>query len=153
MRPPAASASLDPTRLERTPVRIARSRLPPPLLSHRDGLWVLEAPYAYDDHGTRLTVPAGFRFDLASVPRLFWPLVAPFELSIAAPLLHDFLYRCAGELPASAAEPPRRYARRDADRLFREVMEAEGVARWRRDAAWAAARLLGAPSWGRPAPS
>jgi hypothetical protein len=144
---------VDPTQLDRTPVRIARSRLPPPLLSHRDGLWVLEADYACDDHGTRLTVPAGFRFDLASVPRLFWPLVAPFELSIAAPLLHDFLYRYAGDPPAPGAVPPRRYARREADRLFREVMAAEGVAAWRRDAAWAAARLFGGRSWGRPAPA
>jgi hypothetical protein len=87
------------------------------------------------------------------VPRLFWPLVAPFELSIAAPLLHDFLYRHAGDPPAPAVAPPRRYTRRDADRLFRELMAAEGVARWRRDAAWAAARLFGAPSWGRRAPA
>jgi len=122
-------------------------------VSYRDGAWVLEAAYGYDDVGTRLTVPAGFRFDLASVPRLFWPLVAPFELSIAAPLLHDFLYRHAGAPPPGAALPARRYARRDADRLFREVMAAEGVAAWRRYAAWAAARAFGAPSWGRPAPA
>lgn len=144
---------MDPTQLARTPVRIAASSLPPPIVSYRDGAWVLEVAYGYDDGGTRLTVPAGFRFDLASVPRLFWPLVAPFELSIAAPLLHDFLYRHAGAPPPPAALPPRRYARRDADRLFREVMAVEGVAAWRRHVAWAAARVLGAPSWGRPAPA
>jgi Protein of unknown function (DUF1353) len=144
---------VDPTQLARTPVRIAASSLPPPIVSYREGTWLLEAAYGYDDGGTRLTVPAGFRFDLASVPRLFWPLVAPFELSIAAPLLHDFLYRHAGAPPPPAVLPPRRYARRDADRLFRDVMAAEGVAAWRRHAAWAAARVLGAPSWGRPGPA
>jgi hypothetical protein len=144
---------LEPTQLERTPVRIAASRLPAPILSYRDGLWVLEAPYVYDDGETRLTVPAGFRFDLASVPRLFWPLVAPFELSIAAPLLHDFLYRYAGDPPPPATKPSRRYTRRDADRLFREAMAAEGVAAWRRYGAFAAARLFGGSSWGRAAPA
>lgn len=143
------SAPASARRLERTPVRIPASRLPPPILSHRDGAWVLEAPYAYHDAGTRITVPAGFRFDLASVPRLLWPVVAPFELSIAAPLLHDFLYRFAGAPPEPAIEPPRRYARREADRLFRDVMAAEGVSAWRRHAAFLATRLLGGRSWGR----
>ena len=77
-------------------------------MSYRGGHWVLEAPYRYDDGATRLTVPAGFAFDLASIPRLFWPLAAPFELSIAAPLLHDFLYRYAAPRPRRA--PSRRGA-------------------------------------------
>jgi hypothetical protein len=144
---------LDPTQLAATPVRIAASSLPPPVVSYRGDHWVLEAAYAYDDGATRLTVPPGFAFDLASIPRLFWPLVAPFELSIAAPLLHDFLYRYAGAPPGPGAEPPRFYTRREADALFRAVMVAEGVAAWRRHAAWAAARAFGAPSWGRAGPS
>ena len=141
---------MDPTQLTATPVRIAGSALPPPIVSYRGGAWVLEAAYGYDDGPTRLTVPAGFTFDLASIPRLFWSLVAPFELSIAAPLLHDFLYRYAGEPPPPGTVPARRYARREADRLFREVMAAEGVAAWRRHAAWAAARAFGGRAWGRP---
>ena len=143
------SAPVDPTQLAATPVRIAGSALPPPIVSYRGRVWQLEAPYDYDDGGTRLTVPAGFAFDLASIPRLFWPLVAPFELSIAAPLLHDFLYRYAGEPPPPGVVPPRRYTRSEADRLFREIMGAEGVAAWRRHAAWAAARAFGGRAWGR----
>ena len=142
-----------PRQLERTPVRIAASRLAPPVLSYVDGRWVLEGDYAYQDGATRLTVPAGFRFDLASVPRLFWALVAPFELSIVGPLLHDFLYRYAGDPPPPATQPPRRYTRREADALFRDVMAAEGVPAWRRHAAYLATRLFGARSWGRPPPA
>lgn len=41
-------------------------------------------------------MPERFRFDLASLPREAWPLIAPFELSIAAPLLRDYLYRSGG---------------------------------------------------------
>lgn len=141
---------MDPARLEHTPVRIERSRLPPPLLSYRSGLWVLEAAYGYDDGGTRLTVPAGFRFDLASVPRLFWPLVAPFELSIAAPLLHDFLYRHGGHPPPGAADPPRTWTRAEADRLFADVMALEGVTAWRRHSAWVGVRLGAGFAWRTP---
>jgi hypothetical protein len=142
--------------LRRHSVAIPASRLPPPLVSYlvdRER-WVLEAPYAYTDDGHRITVPQGFEFDLASVPRAFWSLIAPFELSIAAPLLHDFLYRYRGEPPAGAIEPTRRYSRLEADRLFRRVMEEEGVARWRRVLAYLAVRWLSSFAWaeGRPAP-
>lgn len=142
--------------LERHPVAIAGSRLPPPVVSYLldRQRWVLEAPYAYTDGSHRIMVPQGFEFDLASVPRLFWSVIAPFELSIAAPLLHDFLYRYQGEPPPGAIEPPRRYGRLDADRLFRRVMEEEGVPPWRRLLAYAAVRWLSGFAWadGRPAP-
>jgi len=141
--------------LRRHPVAIEGSRLPPPLVSYlvdRER-WVLEAAYTYTDGARRLTVPQGFEFDLASVPRAFWSLIAPFELSIAAPLLHDFLYRYQGEPPAGAIEPPGRYSRLEADRLFRRVMEEEGVARWRRALGYAAVRLFSGYAWteGKPA--
>jgi hypothetical protein len=84
-------------RLDRDPVEIAGSRLPAPILTYVGGReWQLEAAYTYHDADTAITVPAGFRFDLSSVPRVFWSLIAPFELSIVAPLLHDFLYRYGG---------------------------------------------------------
>ncbi len=141
--------------LQRHPVAIAGSRLPPPLVSYlvdRER-WVLEAPYTYTDDGHRISVPQGFEFDLASVPRAFWSLIAPFELSIAAPLLHDFLYRYRGEPPPGSIEPPRRYSRLEADRLFRRVMEQEGVPRWRRVLAYVVVRWLSGFAWaeGQPA--
>ena len=101
----------------------------------------------YRDGETAITVPAGFRFDLSSVPRVFWSLIAPFELSIAAPLAHDFLYRHGGQPPAGSIEPPRTYTRAEADRLFLTIMQAEGVAPWRRIPAYLAVRLFGRSSW------
>ena len=135
---------MDARRLERAPVRIARSRLAAPVVSYDAAAreWVLEEPYRYGDGDTRLEVPAGFRFDLASVPRLFWPIVAPFELSIVAPLLHDFLYRHVGALP------PRSWTRAEADRLFLRAMEAEGVPAWRRWLAYLGTRAFGRRRWG-----
>jgi hypothetical protein len=141
----------DAYRLDHDAVRVADSRLPPPVLTFLGGRhWRLEADYAYRDGETTITVPAGFRFDLSSVPRAFWWLVAPFELSVAAPLVHDFLYLHAGAPPPGAVEPPRRYSRAAADRVFREIMEAEGVAAWRRVLAYAAVRAFGRARWRAP---
>lgn len=83
-------------------------------------------------------IPEGFTFDLASIPRFLWPLVGPFELSIEAPLVHDYLYRRGGL---------GYYTRRQADRIFREVMKEEGIAAWRRWPAWLAVRLFGFTGW------
>lgn len=112
--------------------------------------WVLEVGYTYEDEdGEHLIwIPRGFVFDLASVPRLVWPLIAPFELSIAAPLVHDWLYRYAGSMPAGG-HALRAYTRRDADLLFRRIMERERVPGWRRVLAYAAVRAFGGFAWGR----
>jgi hypothetical protein len=80
-------------------------------------------------------IPKGFRSDLASIPRCLWWLIAPFELSIQAPLLHDYLYKRG------------RLRRRVVDRVFLGLMESEGVPRWRRNAAYLAVRLFGAPAY------
>lgn len=133
-----------------TPVRIADSGLPAPVISYLGdrGVWRLDQPYSVtvDDHHIR--IPAGFEFDLASVPRPLWCLIAPFELSIAAPLVHDFLYQNAGELPEGAVEPYVTYTRAEADRLFLELMRREGVPVCRRLLAYAAVRLFGSFAWG-----
>ena len=134
--------------LERDRVDVARSRLPTPVLTYLGGRqWRLEQDYTYRDGDTTITVPAGFEFDLSSVPRALWWLIAPFELSIVAPLLHDFLYRHRGRPPAGSVEPPRTYTRSEADRMFRAIMEQEGVPAWRRVVGQAAVRILGGPDW------
>jgi hypothetical protein len=134
---------------DKASIDITTSALPAPVVTHvgPGNVWRLEEEYSYQDGGSVITVPQGFRFDLASIPRAFWWLVSPFELSIAAPLLHDFLYHHKGEPPAGSVVPPRAYSRLEADRLFRRVMEVEGVARWRRAPAYAAVRAFGWLGW------
>ena len=134
--------------LDHDAVDVAGSRLPPPLLTYVGGRqWRLEADYTYRDGETTITVPDGFLFDLSSVPRALWWLVAPFELSIAAPLLHDFLYLHGAAPPADSVEPPRRYTRAEADRVFLTIMRLEGVTAWRRLLGYAAVRLFGRRAW------
>lgn len=135
--------------LEHDAVAIPQSDLPPPVLTYisSERAWRLEADYSYPDGPTTITVPAGFMFDLASVPRWFWWLIAPFELSVSAPLIHDFLYKHAGDPPAGSVEPPRTYTRKQADQLFRRMMEEEGVPAWRRRLAYWAVRAFGGFGW------
>ena len=134
--------------LEHNPVDITDSRLRPPILSHLGGRrWRLEADYPYRDAESTITVPKGFEFDLSSIPRLLWWLIAPFELSVAAPLLHDFLYFHGGRPPAGTVTPPRIYSRVEVDAMFRGIMRKEGVSAWRRALGYLAVRTFGMPAW------
>jgi hypothetical protein len=142
---------MDPSfyKLRNQPVVIHSSGLPAPIISYieEERLWRLEESYSYRHAGHRITVPAEFKFDLASVPRLFWFLIAPFELSIAAPLIHDFLYEHKGDPPTGSIAPPKTFSRKEADRIFREIMEKEAVAGWRRFFAYWAVRCFGWLAW------
>ncbi len=77
----------------------------------------------------------GFRSDLASIPRLFWAIIASFELSLLAPIMHDLIYRSGGRviLPHGEVTPTGRiFERKEADDLFLELMTRAKVAYWKR---------------------
>ncbi len=95
-----------------------------------------------------LEIPAGFTFDLASVPRPFWFLITPYHLSIPAPLIHDWLYRSRGCFRCRGG---RRvcFRRSEADRHFFRLMRAEGVHLLIASAAWLVVRAVGW-LWWRP---
>ena len=114
--------------------------------------------YAWSKSGEqyRLTVPAGFENDLASVPRILWWYISPFDLGLAA-VPHDWLYFHAGLLPQGSlqrldgnkwVDVPQRWTRRDADRLFGRMMREAHVSRTKRRRAYWAVRLFGWPAWG-----
>ena len=86
-----------------------------------------------------LTVPAGFRSDGASVPRFFWRLVFPpgDALALRAAILHDWIYRTH----------PAGWDRAKADALFRDVLIADGVPKWRARLAWLGVRIGGGAAW------
>lgn len=114
-----------------------------PLLQVGDREWETLHPVAWQDSqcGIRVEIPAAYQFDLASVPRGFWWLIAPFELSTLAPLVHDWLYERKG------LTEQRRLSRRKCDRVFLRIMKLEGVGRARRTLAYLAVRAFGWIYW------
>lgn len=98
--------------------------------------WILLEPLSYDvghlGSGETITVPAGFVTDFASVPRIFWSIIAPGGLHAAAAVVHDYLYR--------SEEGRARYSRREADAIFLEAMLASGTPLLRARIMWLAVR-------------
>lgn len=55
--------------------------------------------------GTKYTIPKNFETDLASIPRLLWPIFAPQYSGFVAPaILHDYLYRCHNHITRQYAD-------------------------------------------------
>lgn len=82
-------------------------------------------------------VPAGFRTDGASLPRLLWPVLgSPFSPElIDAAIVHDYAYRYG--------VPDRRMA----DLHFRAMLRGAGVGRFRAWCFWAGVRIGGWVFW------
>ncbi len=100
-----------------------------PTLTVLDTLrWRLVAPLVYQGRDETFTVPAGMSTDLASVPACLTWIAPRYGTYTRAAILHDWL--CETK-PVS---------RRDADGIFRRVMEEMGVSAPRRWLMWAAVR-------------
>lgn len=96
-----------------------------------------------DGTALSLKIPAGFEFDLASVPKALWWRIAPSDLSIVAPLAHDFLYRYQGKPPGHGFA----LTRAEADQLLRDLAMREGVWPVRAWMAYLAVRAFGWLPW------
>ena len=115
-----------------------------------DQLWEVLEPLVYHGNRDTFVVPAGFRTDFASVPRLVVWLIPRFGRYTLAAVLHDWLVTTGLDSGAVSS--------RDADGLFRRVLREQGVPPLRRWLMWAGVRW-GAlatprrrPGWARDAP-
>jgi hypothetical protein len=112
--------------------------------------WTVVDPLVYRGRRDTFTVPAGFRTDFATVPRVVVWLIPRFGRYTLAAVLHDWLVTEGLRTGAVSS--------RDADGLFRRVMREQGVPPARRWLMWTGVRLgaLASPlrrrGWWRTAP-
>lgn len=72
--------------------------------------------------GCKIVVPAGFKTDLASVPKILHPIVSPGGNWNRASIIHDYLYSVKGLLPSGE-----KLTRKQCDRIFLEVSILDGT--------------------------
>jgi hypothetical protein len=78
----------------------------------------LTAPFRYHSRIGWIELPAGFKTDGASVPRVFWNIFSPFGTYFPAALIHDYLYSKASSFHIT---------REEADQIFLDAMHDLGV--------------------------
>ncbi len=101
----------------------------PITISYAKGLVKLTEYYMYSTH----KVPAGYISDGSSIPRIFWVSIgSPFLPEFrAASIIHDFLYsEGTGD-------------RKEADKMYRDILKDNGVVWWRRNIQYIILRMFG----------
>ena len=97
--------------------------------------------------GSRISVKKGFVTDLASVPRICWAFIAPWDVARAA-IIHDLLYKRIRQYRADALVGDKdviKEAKKASDDVFHMAMkDAEpSVSGWKIGAAYYAVRMFG----------
>ena len=102
--------------------------------------------------GSKITVKKDFVTDLASVPRMCWAFVAPWDVARAA-IIHDLLYKRIRQYRAEKKkklgnwEDPKviREAKRASDNVFHMAMKDANpsIAGWKIAAAYYSVRMFG----------
>lgn len=82
-----------------------------------------------------IKVPKGFITDLASIPRIFWPILSPIDEYAKAAVLHDWLYY-TGMYPKTKTEY-----------IFNEAMQVLNTPEWKRKAVFNAVYYFGYYKW------
>jgi len=90
--------------------------------------------YQSDRYGITICAPAGFVFDFASIPRMFWRVVGSPATGLyrRASVIHDYLCVHGAELGISRAQ---------ADSIFYEAMLCNGVGLFKAWVMYRAVRL------------
>ena len=98
--------------------------------------------YVFESKERTVTVHAGFEFDGASIPKIFWlTYYSPYDPKVVlASLVHDYLYvthRVDGD----------EATKREADLVFRDILRDHGVPRGKSWSMWLAVHLFGGRAW------
>ena len=101
--------------------------------------WTLEAPYERKTSIGSVVVPAGFKTDLASTPRLVWLRFPRWGRWSGAAVVHDWFYRTH----------PAGVTRYRADRILLELMREDAVRYGDSMTIYRAVREFGDTAWNR----
>ena len=84
-------------------------------------------------NGETFSIPSAFETDLASIPKIAWPIMAPAHSSLIRPaIVHDWFYRKTCD-----------FTRYDTDLIFYHMLRNDGVSHMRASFMFYAVRFFG----------
>jgi len=105
----------------------------PCLYPDTDYNFILCEDFKFKINSFNFIIPKGFETDLASIPRILWPIYSPNKANtIAAAVIHDYFYLC-----------PVALTREQADTIFFDVLIYNGASKLTAFKYWLAVRAFG----------
>lgn len=83
--------------------------------------WIIARDWHFRINEAGYVIPAGFKFDGASIPRAFWFLLNPIGLLLIPGLIHDYVYANECLLKTDGITKGIKMSQKECDKLFREA--------------------------------
>lgn len=101
----------------------------------------------YEGSKDKISVPAGFITDFASVPNVFWTLLPAWGKYGKAAVVHDYLYQTCQDTNLNFLRRIFSKKRKRADKIFKEAMQVLAVKEWKVFVMYWAVRIGGWLAW------
>ena len=83
--------------------------------------WEIAEDFNYEINGDKFVIPAGFKFDGASIPKFLHTFLSPVGVLLMGGLVHDYAYKYETLLKTNKAETMGVITQKKADQIFRDI--------------------------------
>ena len=83
--------------------------------------WELAEDYHYELNDKKFVIPAGFKFDGASIPKFLHPFFSPVGVLLMGGLVHDYAYKYQTLLMKNKKDTLGVISQKRADEIFRDI--------------------------------
>jgi len=111
--------------------------------------WEIADDFDYEINGTKFVIPAGFKFDGASIPKFLHTFLSPVGVLLIGGLVHDYAYKYQTLLMLNKKDTMGVISQKRADEIFRDInIEVNGFYLMNYLAYWSL-RLGGFMAWNK----
>ena len=83
--------------------------------------WEIANDFQYELNGNKFVIPAGFKFDGASIPKFLHPFLSPVGVLLIGGLVHDYAYKYETLLKKNRKDTMGVITQKKADEIFRDI--------------------------------
>ena len=111
--------------------------------------WEIAKDFEYTLNEEKFVIPAGFKFDGASIPKFLHPFLSPVGVLLIGGLVHDYAYKFETLLKKNKTDTLGTISQKRADEIFRDInIEVNGFYLMNYLAYWSL-RLGGFMAWNK----
>jgi hypothetical protein len=83
--------------------------------------WEIAKDFDYELNGEKFVIPAGFKFDGASIPKFLHTFLSPVGVLLMGGLIHDYAYKYETLLKKNKKDTMGVITQKTADTIFRDI--------------------------------